>query len=213
MQQAQKQVSKKLLNAALHATVEGCNSTMNLENHVNCINILLSNTDANINDEKLVKGKKTTVIMVAASKGFIELVKEIVNLEADVNHTDSDGWTALHYAVDAQAENADVVTLLIEHEAKVSAKTSYEGLTPLMLAVKRGHTNITRMLIEHDAELAAADVIKNNTALHLACELGRVEIVRMIATEDTYSQFCNLANKSGCTPIDIAESAAMAFTQ
>ena len=38
--------------------------------------------------------------MVASSKGYIELVSEILNKEAWVNHTDGDQRTALHYAID-----------------------------------------------------------------------------------------------------------------
>jgi ankyrin repeat protein len=65
---------------------------------------------AQINAEK--KGK--TILMIAAAKGFIELVSEILSKEAWVNHVDGDAKSALHYSVDNKSENLDVVNLLID---------------------------------------------------------------------------------------------------
>ena len=52
--------------------------------------------------------------MIAAAKGFIELVSEILSKEAWVNHVDGDAKSALHYSVDNKSENLDVVNLLID---------------------------------------------------------------------------------------------------
>jgi len=128
---------------ALHAAVEGCTSTLSVENHVSCINSLLAG-GAQINAEK--KGK--TILMIAAAKGFIELVMEILSKEAWVNHGDTDSKNALHFAIDNKAENLDVVTLLIEHGADVNKETTSDGFTPLIFAVNRGHVNITRTLVD-----------------------------------------------------------------
>ena len=117
---------------ALHATVEGCSSTTSVDNHVNCLNHLL-NEGANINSEK--KGK--TVLMIAASKGFIELVQEILSKDAWVNHFDSDARTALHYAIDNKAENLDVCNSLLDKGASkyIDKQTNNDGFTPLIIAV------------------------------------------------------------------------------
>lgn len=107
--------------------------------------------------------------MIASSKGYIELVSEILGREAWVNHGDSDSKTALHYAIDNKTENLDVVNLLIESGADVNQETTSDGLTPLIFAVNRGHTNITRSLVEHQAKLDASECNQQNTALHIAC--------------------------------------------
>lgn len=91
--------------------------------------------------------------MIAAGKGFIELVIEILGKEAWVNHVDGDSKSALHYSIDNKSENLDVVNLLIEKQADVNGQTTSEGLTPLMIAVQRGHLNITKKLIETGAKL------------------------------------------------------------
>lgn len=75
-----RQVSKRILNAALHATVDGCSATVNLERHVNCLHTLLAN-EASVNSEINMK----TILMIASAKGYIELVREIINMEANVN--------------------------------------------------------------------------------------------------------------------------------
>ena len=76
------------------------------------------------------------------------MIHEIINLGGNVNHTDAKGKTALHYAIENKADNADVVKALLEHKADIDAKTSYEGITPLISAVLNGHRGITMVLVE-----------------------------------------------------------------
>ena len=90
-------------------------ATKEVENHVSCIHHLVG-AGAQINSEK--KGR--TILMVAASKGYIELISEILSKDAWVNNVDSDSRIALHYAIDNKAENLDVVNLLIEHGSDVN---------------------------------------------------------------------------------------------
>lgn len=58
--------------------------------------------------------------MVAAEKGFLELVIEILELEADVCYADQSNRTALHYAIDKEAENMDVVLRLLEKGVSIN---------------------------------------------------------------------------------------------
>jgi len=191
---------------ALHAAVEGCNSTLAVENHVNCINLLLD-SGAQINAEK--KGK--TILMIAAGKGFIELVSEILAHvhEAWVNHEDQDSKHALHFAIDNKAENLDVVNLLLEYGADINKETTSDGLTPLIFAANRGHVNITKLLIDYGAKVDAAEYNNSNTALHIACLNGESRIVEMLATEKTFNSIFNKQNKDGLLAVDIAEEKVM----
>jgi ankyrin repeat protein len=47
--------------------------------------------------------------MIACEKGYIELVAELILLEAQVNLKDKKGRTPLFYALEAHGENVDVV--------------------------------------------------------------------------------------------------------
>lgn len=115
--------------------------------------------------------------MVAAQKGYIELIQSILSHDAWINHEDSDSKIALHYAIDNKQENLDVVNLLIENGADLNKETISDGFTPLIFAINRGHINITRILVEKGAKLDAVEINNNNTALHLACQYGFSEIV------------------------------------
>ena len=85
---------------------------------MNCIHNLIS-AGAQINSEK--KGR--TILMVAAGKGYIELVSEIVSKESWVNNNDSDSRIALHYAIDNKAENLDVVNCLLDSGSDFDRET------------------------------------------------------------------------------------------
>lgn len=74
---------KANLATALHAAVDGCKSTAAIEAHCACVQKLVAQ-DISIDSEK--RGK--TILMAAASKGYLELVDEILSLEADVTTVD-----------------------------------------------------------------------------------------------------------------------------
>jgi len=95
--------------------------------------------------------------MIAANKGYLELVNEILNQKAWVNHEDNDSKIAMHYAIDNKAENFDVVNLLIENGGEINKETTSEGFTPLIFAVTHGHKNIVKKLVDLGAKLDAAE--------------------------------------------------------
>lgn len=123
------------------------------------------------------------------------MVSEILIKEAWVNSTDSDSRIALHYAIDSKAENLDVVAMLIKHGSDVNKETMNDAYTPLMIAVNRGHRNISMTLIDLGVKLDAVECNNNNTALHIAVTNGEKQIVEMLATEKTYDQVFNKENK------------------
>src|SRR5262245_6922226 len=73
----------------------------------------------------------------AARAGDVAGVR--ANLGADVNATQPDGSTALHWA--AYNDNPVIVDLLLKAGAKVSA-TNQLGVTPLYLACENGGTDV-----------------------------------------------------------------------
>ena len=69
-------------------------------------------------------------LMMAALKGHLELVRQLIGRDADVNKP---GWTALHYA--ATNGHVAVMQLLLDHHAYIDAE-SPNGTTPLMMAAR-----------------------------------------------------------------------------
>ena len=74
---------KANLATALHAAVDGCKSTAAIDNHCACVQKLVAQ-DIGIDSEK----RNKTILMAAATKGYIELVDDILALEADPNFSD-----------------------------------------------------------------------------------------------------------------------------
>ena len=117
-----------------------------------------------------------TALMLAAIKGHVELARQLIAAEADVNKT---GWTPLHYAASGTSEHqVAMVQLLLEHHAYIDA-ASPNGSTPLMLAAQYGPREVALLLLEQGAD----PTIKNQlglTAVQFARRAERQELVQEI---------------------------------
>lgn len=80
-----------------------------------CLEIMLAKYDRCIADSE---GK--TLLMSAASRGFREVVELLIKFQYQTNETDNKGRSALFYAIDSPADNADVVESLVKGQAKLT---------------------------------------------------------------------------------------------
>jgi ankyrin repeat protein len=112
-------------------------------------------------------------LMMAALKGHEELVKRLIERDADVNKP---GWAPLHYA--ATGGHVGIIELLLEHHAFIDAQ-SPNGTTPLMMAAQYGSPKAVQVLLE-----AGADVTMRNqlglSAVDFAQQGGRRESAALI---------------------------------
>jgi ankyrin repeat protein len=92
---------------------------------------------------------------------------------ASVNSVESDGMTALHWAV--RADDLETVQLLVKAGAKVSAANRY-GITPLSLAATNGNGAITRALLQAGANPDAPGP-DGETILMTAARAGSADVV------------------------------------
>ncbi len=65
-----------------------------------------------VGDRRAIVG--TTPLMLAALKGFKDLVERLINKNANITNKDKQKRNCLFYACMASADNADLVSLLIE---------------------------------------------------------------------------------------------------
>ena len=85
--------------------------------------------------------------MIACEKGYIQIVDKLIQCDARVNLSDRQQKTPLYYAIEAPAENPDVVVRLLKEGAKVDAPTVYYW-TPLLRATQKQYHQILPLLIE-----------------------------------------------------------------
>ena len=88
----------------------------------------------------------------------LKAVEALLNSGEDVNGTNAQGNTALHYAV--ATNNADMVKLLLQHNADMNAQNT-KGWSPLSIAEKKNVGNIYDILeakqAKNKAEVKAAE--------------------------------------------------------
>jgi ankyrin repeat protein len=104
------------------------------------------------------------------------LIRKLIDAGADVNATQVDGMTALHWAV----YNDDVATarMLVRAGAKVNAANRY-SVPPLSLAATNGNADLVKLLLEAGAD-AKATLPGGETVLMTAARVGNVDAVKSL---------------------------------
>ena len=112
----------------------------------------------------------------ATQNNDTSLVRSLVSQKADVNAIQTDGSTALHWAV--RADDLETADLLIRAGANVSA-SNRRGITPLDLACVNGSAAMIRKLLDAGANLNATHS-DGQTPLMTAARTGNPEAVRVL---------------------------------
>eukprot|EP00397_Hematodinium_sp_SG-2012_P009081 GEMP01009155.1.p1 GENE.GEMP01009155.1~~GEMP01009155.1.p1 ORF type:complete len:651 (+),score=146.15 GEMP01009155.1:143-2095(+) len=97
-------------------------------------------------------GRGRTPLLFAADEGYSDVCRVLLEQKADVTATDSDGFTALHWAcapnVTEQGGDEDhlgTIKILLDHRADIEAQGT-DGKTPLQYAQEEGHTAVLKLL-------------------------------------------------------------------
>ncbi len=127
--------------------------------------------------KKLVRTVQPPVnpaIAEAAQKGDTAAVRKLLASGANVNASQGDGMTALHWA----AEHGDVAlaNALIKAHADVNATTRIGKYTPLQIASKDGNAGVVKALVKAGSNVNAVTAT-GVTSLHLAAQAGSAEAV------------------------------------
>jgi uncharacterized protein len=116
--------------------------------------------------------------LVQASKaGDAKTARALIRAHVDVNASDADGSTALHWA--AERGDLELVKLLIAHGANARTTNRY-GMSPLRLACERGNLAVVSALLAAGAEVNERRAESGDTPLMVAARSGHADIVRTL---------------------------------
>ena len=114
-----------------------------------------------------------TALWVAAAKGHFDVVRLLIEQNAEVDRRTSSNWTPLGAA--AFDGHLDIVHCLVENGADVNARTN-SNRTPLMITCCNGHLDVASYLVEHGASINLQDD-DGRSCLHYASKQGHVQLV------------------------------------
>jgi len=113
----------------------------------------------------------------AAMNGNRDAVRALLKDGADVNTTQADGMTALHWA--AQKGDVELAKILLYASANLKATTRIGGYTPLLIASKNGDAPMIETLTQAGAD-ANATTTNGTTPLMLAAAAGKPAAVKAL---------------------------------
>ncbi|HLK58586.1 MAG TPA: ankyrin repeat domain-containing protein [Chthonomonadaceae bacterium] len=105
------------------------------------------------NDEGAFVGK-VTALDLAAWTGHLKVLNLLLQHGAKVDLSDSQGWTALMWAV--AYHQVAAMRILLKHHANINIR-NVDGRTVAELAAKEGYTEEVRLLLKAGSDPAAKD--------------------------------------------------------
>src|SRR5262249_2747398 len=104
-------------------------------------------------------------------------VRSLLLKKVDVNAAQTDGTTALHWAV--RADDLETADLLLRAGANVSA-ANREGVMPMQLAATNGSAAMIERLIKAGADPNASLSKFHDTALMFAARTGKADAIKVL---------------------------------
>ena len=146
----------------------------------------------------------------AVGSGFEDIATLLVAAGADVTARDADDRNAFHYA--ARANRGLVVMEPVmrklreapmARQSETLACLDVEGFTPLMTAVRLGHTRSVSALLALKAQVSDRGGGNARTALHVAAAMGREPVLLQLLASASASDLA-LRDDSQRTPVEAA---------
>jgi ankyrin repeat protein len=137
----------------------------------------------------------------AVMNGNKAAVRSLLLKKADVNATQVDGTTALHWAV--RGDDLETADLLIKAGAKVTA-ANREGIMPMELAALNGSAAMIERLIKAGADPNATLSKFGDTALMFTARTGKTDAIKVLL--DHGAQVNAVETWGGTTPLMWATS-------
>ncbi|PBD16151.1 ankyrin repeat domain-containing protein [Wolbachia endosymbiont of Drosophila subpulchrella] len=143
--------------------------------------------------------QNTDELLKAAGSGDIQEVNSLINKGANVNATDQDGKTPLHWA--AVKGHEEVVEALLKVNGINVNATDQGGKTPLHLAARDNNKEIVEALLKVNGINVNAQDKDDSTPLHWAAVKGHEEVVEALLGKHGID--VNLVDKNKDTPLHL----------
>ncbi|CAE7347037.1 kidins220b [Symbiodinium sp. CCMP2592] len=138
-------------------------------------------------------------LLASCRDGHLEVVRLLLEAEADVNRHDRHLYTPLARA--SSSGHVEVVDLLLQTKVDKN-QAGRTGWTPLSLASADGHAEVVRQLLKAGVDTNAGNRT-GRTPLAWACSHGHAEVVRLLLESKVEPDRPNL---SGWTPAAFAST-------
>ncbi|KAH6936882.1 hypothetical protein HPB50_024045 [Hyalomma asiaticum] len=128
-------------------------------------------------------------IHTAAQKGYVDIVRTLLQKGEHVDVKTNDGHTALHVAV--SAGQALVVETLLGHGAQVQFKAGPNNETPLHIAARvKNADDCAELLIKSGADVNEKDA-NGEIPLHFAAREGHLRTTKLLLEDNSISDLLN----------------------
>lgn len=142
-----------------------------------------------------------TALMKAVKDNNVAAVKELIKQKINVNELDASQDAPLIMA--AYKGYTEIVKLLLEAGADVSAVDPGMKATALHAAAYAGHAEAAKLLIEYNIEIDKQGPYNGYTALHDAVWQNNVETAKVLIEAGAN---LTIKGNAGETPLDMAKS-------
>ncbi|WCR59442.1 MAG: Phosphocholine transferase AnkX [Wolbachia endosymbiont of Ctenocephalides felis wCfeF] len=138
-----------------------------------------------------------TPLHIAAENGWLNIVKYLIDKDANINAKGEYGWTPLHIA--AKNGKLDMIKYLTNKGANINAKDECYS-TPLHLVAELGELSIVEYLINKGAYVDARDGWYR-TPLFYAADSGKLGVAEYLVEKNAN---VNARDEYGSTPLYLA---------
>jgi len=124
---------------------------------------------------RLEAAARAVPVIEAVKRGDATAIRTLIRQKADVNATEPDGTTALHWAADMG--HVELVDLLLKAGAKLKVANRF-GSTPFGLAAGKGFAPVLERMLQAGEDASA--VVNGEPVLMLAARAGDVDAVKLL---------------------------------
>jgi ankyrin repeat protein len=191
--------------AALHAAV--------LRKDMAMVDVLLTCPDVDINIRSTTRRGylgEQTALNLAATNGANRILRRLIQAGAEVNDFNNAGCTALHMAILAnRLQTVKILAHVPQVDINLPTKETDNrsgGMSPLLLAARKGYTHIVKELINAGADPSIINK-HGQGAIHVAVFKGYVEVVEVLIeakVDIDVRQANDMSEEDGLSPIMLA---------